>query len=398
MDAAAKNRRGYSLASEDDLDVLRTYFADMAKVDILPLEQEQAAAKEIEGLEVTLWCELLAVQTLHADVIAAVREAAPRAFDVSFMKEPLIVTEALAKQLRAVDDGRLIAAAVAAVLAAKPAQGGRIAFKRRVREAHRQRDVARNRFVVANLRLVISIARKFNNGRLPLADLIQEGNLGLIRAVARYDLAKGCRFSTYASWWIRHAIGRALADKGRAIRLPVEIIAEQYRLNGAKRKLAADLGRDPTDDELASALKTTPERLLALRLWCREDNVQLDQPHPLFNEGDRLRADVTAGECIADPDTTILASNGQFSRPAGSVTPDIEHEADQTMATVRDLLATLRPIEADILRQRFNLDGSGELTLKEIGARYNLSRERIRQLQEQALGKLRKALEQRGIA
>lgn len=387
MDATAKNRRGYSLASEDDLDVLRAYFADMAKVDVLPIEDEQAAAKEIESLEVALWCELLSVQALHADVIAAVRRAAPRQFDVSFMKEPLVVAEALAKKLRSVDDGRLIAAAVEGVLAAPAARGGKVAFKRRVRGARFARDQARNTFVTANLRLVISIARKFNNGRLPLADLIQEGNLGLIRAVARYDLSKGCRFSTYASWWIRHAIGRALADKGRAIRLPVEIIAEQYRLNGAKRKLGGQLGREPTEDELAAFLKTTPERLMSLRAWCSEDYIYLDHPRPTVPDGNRIRH-----EEIADP------GEWDASDPSDAAPSITSTDRDQMMSTVREVLTTLKPIEADILRQRFNLDGSGELTLKEIGKRHGYSRQRIQQLQEQALGKLRAALEKRGAA
>jgi RNA polymerase primary sigma factor len=396
MDAATKNRRGFSLASEDDVDVLRAYFAEMAKIDTLPIEQEQAAAREIESLEIALWRELLSVPSLHADVIAVVRATAPRHLDVSFMKAPLTVDDELAKQLRGVDDGRLVAAAVNAALAARFARAEArrgVAFKRRVRDAHFAREQARNTFVTANLRLVISIARKFNNGRLPLADLIQEGNIGLIRAVARYDLGKGTRFSTYASWWIRHAIGRALADKGRAIRLPVGIIAEQYRLRGAERKLAGELGREPTDNEVAARLKTTPERLLSLRLWCREDYLRLDHPHPIYKTGSH--GDKLLAEAIAEPEAW---SAHQASSDDESVAPHITStEQDQTLAAVRSLIPTLKPIEADILRHRFNLDGGGELTLKEIGKRYELSRERIRQLQEQALDKLRVALAKRGI-
>src|SRR5206468_3895803 len=154
---------------------------------------------------------------------------------------------------------------------------------------------AKNEFVKANLRLVVSIARRFNHGRMPLADLIQEGNIGLIKAVERYDFRRGYRFSTYASWWIRHAISRALADKGRAVRLPVHMV---------------------------------------------DDAMQ--------NE-------------------------------------------------VREQLSQLKPIEADILRQRFGLDTDKELTLKEIGEKYNLSRERIRQLQEQALLKMRRALQRKDL-
>lgn len=378
MNATAKKPRD----AGDDVDALRSYFADMAKADVLQPEQEQAAAKEIEALELALWCELLSAPPLHADLIAAVKAAAPRQFDVSFMKEPLPAVDGLpelAKKLRAVDDGRLVAAAFDIALASKLD----ISYRRRVSEAHRTRDEARNRFVEANLRLVISIARKFNNGRLPLADLIQEGNIGLIRAVARFEYRRGFRFSTYANWWIRHAIGRALADKGREIRLPVEIIAEQYRLRGAEQKVTAALGREPTDDELAAAFGTTPERLLSLRLWCREGHLQLDQPRPIFKSNGVDGVDHLLSDTVADPEQ-------ETAEPAA------DHE--RTLAAVRELLGTLRPIEADILRHRFNIDGAGELTFKEIGKRHGLSRQRIGQLQEAALGKLRAALEKRGIA
>ena len=131
---------------------------------------------------------------------------------------------------------------------------------------------ARNDFVKANLRLVVSIARRFNHGRMALADLIQEGNLGLIKAVERYDYRRGFRFSTYASWWIRHAISRALADKGREVRLPVHMIDAQHRLAKARRELTGKLGRQPTSEELAEATQMPLDKIEKMRTWLLEQS------------------------------------------------------------------------------------------------------------------------------
>jgi RNA polymerase primary sigma factor len=250
-------------------------------------------------------------------------------------------------------------------------------WMRRVDLASRAAADARNAFVKANLRLVVSIARRFNHGRMALADLIQEGNLGLIKAVERYDYRRGFRFSTYASWWIRHAISRALADKGREVRLPVHMIDAHHRLTKARRQLTGQLGRQPTTDELAAETGMPADKIEKMRSWLLEQSVSIDKPVG-DDEGRVL------GEVLEDPD-----------REVGSPTGDLEWEA--LTAEVRALLGELRPIEADILRQRFGLGTEQELTLKEIGEKYNLSRERIRQLQEQALAKLRRALARREL-
>jgi RNA polymerase primary sigma factor len=248
---------------------------------------------------------------------------------------------------------------------------------RKVEQANRAAADARNDFVKANLRLVVSIARRFNHGRMALADLIQEGNLGLMKAVERYDYRRGFRFSTYASWWIRHAISRALADKGREVRLPVHMIDAQHRLTKARRQLTGQLGRQPTSEELATATQMPLDKIEKMRSWLLEQSVSIDKPVG-DDEGRVL------GEVLEDPD-----------REDTSPTDDLEWEALTT--EVRDLLCELRPIEADILRQRFGLGTEQELTLKEIGDKYNLSRERIRQLQEQALAKMRRALARRDL-
>jgi RNA polymerase primary sigma factor len=248
---------------------------------------------------------------------------------------------------------------------------------RRIAAADRAAALARNAFVKANLRLVVSIARRFNHGRMALADLIQEGNLGLIKAVERYDYRRGFRFSTYASWWIRHAISRALADKGREIRLPVHMIDAHHRLTKARRQLTASLGRQPSTEELSAATQMPSDKIEKMRSWVMEQPLSIDRP-----VGDAEGR--TLGEVLEDPDreeTSLAASM----------------EADAVTSEVRDLLGELRPIEADILRQRFGLDTEQELTLKEIGDRYKLSRERIRQLQEQALCKMRRAMQRRDL-
>jgi RNA polymerase primary sigma factor len=250
-------------------------------------------------------------------------------------------------------------------------------YYREVGAALRRVQRAKNEFVKANLRLVVSIARRFNHGRMPLADLIQEGNIGLIKAVERFDHARGYRFSTYASWWIRHAISRALADKGRAVRLPVHMIDAYHRVAKARRELTAKLGRNPTSDELGEATQIPAVKIEKMRTYLLDQSFSLDKP--VSDEDGRRFIDF-----IQDPS-------------ADEPSP-IDDLADRAVTDeMRHLLAGLKPIEAEILRQRFGLDDDKELTLKEIGEKYNLSRERIRQLQEQALTKMRRALQRKDL-
>jgi RNA polymerase primary sigma factor len=235
---------------------------------------------------------------------------------------------------------------------------------------------AKNAFVKANLRLVVSIARRFNHGRMPLADLIQEGNIGLIKAVERFDYHRGFRFSTYASWWIRHAISRALADKGRAVRLPVHMIDAYHRVARSRRELSSKLGRQPTSEEIAESASIPAAKVEKMRSYLLDQSFSLDRT-------------------VSDEDGRKFI---EFVTDPNPAPPPSEKLIDHAMSTeVRSLLTQLKPIEADILRQRFGLDNDEELTLKEIGEKYNLSRERIRQLQEQALGKMRRALQRKDL-
>jgi RNA polymerase primary sigma factor len=233
---------------------------------------------------------------------------------------------------------------------------------------------AKNEFVKANLRLVVSIARRFNHGRLPLPDLIQEGNIGLMKAVERYDYRRGFRFSTYASWWIRHAISRALADKGRAVRLPVHMIDAYHRIAKSERELQSKLERPATTEEIASVTGIEAEKLEKMRTFLADNPVSLDRS--LSDDDGRRLIDV-----LVDPNEA----------PA----PPDQMMSSETQREMLKLLSVLKPIEADILRKRFGLVNDRERTLKEIGDEYRLSRERVRQLQEQALGKMRKAMAKR---
>ncbi|MFT3699114.1 MAG: sigma-70 family RNA polymerase sigma factor [Kofleriaceae bacterium] len=381
---------------------LSMYFRDMALLDVLRPEEEFTSAKEIETLEVMLWeavfshqptCEriLEAIGTVPDYTVSAEVKALAKAALGKDAKAYVRASAKAARKLRSTDNDHLfIDAALMTVdrmslgIGVRGEDLGSLGkarqveeWLRRVHTANRSTMMARNDFVKANLRLVVSIARRFNHGRMALADLIQEGNLGLLKAVERYDYKKGFRFSTYASWWIRHAISRALADKGREVRLPVHMIDAQHRLTKARRQLTGELGRNPTSEELAKATSMPLDKVEKMRSWLLEQSISIDKP--VGDDEGR-----TLGEVLEDPEREDISPTG-----------DLEWEA--LTNEVRDLLHELRPIEADILRQRFGLGTEQELTLKEIGDKYNLSRERIRQLQEQALAKMRRALARRDL-
>ncbi len=379
---------------------LSMYFKDMAQLDVLRPEEEFNSAREIETLEIMLWESVLAHPPAVEHILVAIEEIVPLPTEAKSLRKAaehpdpktyVKIAARAARKLRAEDTDHLfIDAALCTVdritigIGVRGADVGslgrdraRTEWLRRVINGNRAATEARNDFVRANLRLVVSIARRFNHGRMALADLIQEGNLGLLKAVERYDYRRGFRFSTYASWWIRHAISRALADKGREVRLPVHMIDAQHRLTKARRMLTGTLGRQPTSEELAKATQMPLDKIEKMRSWLMETSISIDKP--IGDDEGRV-----LGEVLEDPDREDI-----------SPTQDLEWEALTT--EVRDLLRELRPIEADILRQRFGLETDQELTLKEIGDKYNLSRERIRQLQEQALAKMRRALARRDL-
>lgn len=237
---------------------------------------------------------------------------------------------------------------------------------------------AKDDFVKANLRLVVSIARRFSRSPLPLPDIIQEGNMGLIKAVERFDYRRGFRFSTYATWWIRHSVARGLADKGRVVRLPVGMLNDLQVAQKARARLQRDLGRPPTRQELAAAAKLSDDKLDLLESNMLDEPLSLD--HEVF-EGDAR----TMGDFLKD--------NGpQLSANERLIGEAMRHE-------LQLLLDELSPLEAAVLRLRFGIDceTEQELTLKEIGQKYGLSRERIRQIQDQALVRMRKSFQRRDL-
>jgi RNA polymerase primary sigma factor len=229
---------------------------------------------------------------------------------------------------------------------------------------------ARARMIKANLRLVVKIAHDYENYGLPLLDLINEGNLGLMKAVDRFDPKKGAKLSTYAALWIKQSIRRALSNHSRTVRLPVHVADQISRLNRASFKLTETLGREPSDDELAGTLKVAPAKAARLRtLGLR--SASLDAP--IGDKAESRYGDIIEDEAAATP-----------------------YEALQSKAAreeVTELVKDLPPREAEILALRYGLDGRKPQTLEEVGRKFKVTRERIRQLQEIALEKLRRRLE-----
>ena len=241
------------------------------------------------------------------------------------------------------------------------------------RRARAGDDHAKQRLIEANLRLVVQVARRYLNRGLPLPDLIEEGNIGLLRAAEKFEPERGLRFSTYAVWWIRQAVARALANQARMIRLPVHVELLLGRYKREHQKLTQTLGRAPTADELARAMGTSEEQVAELE-ELRLQPVSLDAP---VGEDARRLVDTIADES-ADP-------------------ADVLTRLFQARADLAAVLDDLAPNERTVLRRRFGLDGDEPETLEAIGRRLDYSRERIRQIEVAGLRKLRALLKARGI-
>jgi RNA polymerase primary sigma factor len=245
-----------------------------------------------------------------------------------------------------------------------------IALAKRIQKGD---EKAREQMIKANLRLVVKIARDYEEYGLPLLDLINEGNIGLMKAVERFDPTKGAKLSTYGAWWIKQAIRRALANQSKTIRLPVHVGDKILHMRRASMKLQEVLGRDPTDDELARELDTTSARVAELRAASIRP-ASLDAPIGDDEDANRY------GDLVQDEN----AEN-----------PYEELEEKTNTQLLRELVETLAPREQRILRYRFGLDGGNERTLEEVGKEFGVTRERIRQIQNMALSKLKKMIEKR---
>jgi RNA polymerase primary sigma factor len=382
---------------------LDTYMRDVARYPVMTPAEERARAERIVELRIGYWRALLAyppyieaiadvIQTALPDIdidVGGLVRAARRLRDRRVKKHVEAFAAAVdqaAPRLSEVDPESLVADRIAADLASlasgsrrgvglevhPPRRGSRPfeEYRGRVAATSAALNLERNAFARANLRLVVRMAHRFRRSGLPLSDLVQEGNIGLLKAVDRFDVSKGFRFSTYASWWIRHHVRRAVVNRARTIRLPQHVHTLATKLHSGRADLRRELGREPTDSELANVLGIDVDKLGATRQALGLRAVSLDAP---LSEGDPRSVAET------------LATDEEES-------PVDRLDLEAMTRRLRGAMLELAPMERDILRQRFGLDGAPERTLAEIGQQYSLSRERIRQLQVEVLARMRDRL------
>jgi RNA polymerase primary sigma factor len=271
--------------------------------------------------------------------------------EVEAEPEPEITTDALQLFLKDIGKVPLLTAAQEVELA-----------KRIERGEH----AAKQAMVEANLRLVVSIAKRYRNQGLPFLDLIQEGTIGLVRAAEKFDWRKGFKFSTYATWWIRQAVARAIADKGRTIRMPVHVVEKLNKINRSERKLRGELAREPTALEIAVDLGLTVEEVEQIKRSAQTP-VSLEKP-------------------VGDEEESEF---GHFLTDESEPLPEEAAEVSLRRDALRAILDALSPRERQVLEMRYGLDGRQPRTLDEVGRAFNVTRERIRQIENQSLKKLR---------
>lgn len=380
------------------LGALEWYMNELSRYPLFTREQELAAAEDIRAAELEFWSELLAYRPALQLVprLEQAADAEPSAEAAADLRAAYAALQA-ALASGNVERGRARLSELALTVQrhdlsrewmrkglawvnalpegehAQPAAAAaaRRHYQERVCQAHRRQALAKQRFARANLRLVVMIARQHDQGGLPLIDLIQEGNLGLMTAVERFDPSRGFRFSTYASWWIRHAIRRAVANKSRTVRVPVHRQDRTRQLARLTHRAMARTGNLPTTGELAAELGVSERKVADLQAAPSSTSWSLQRPmHDA--EGDTF-LDMLADDATAPPDEAMAANDWKRK--------------------LEGLLTELKPIEERILRGRFGLDGDEALTLSSLGEEFNLSRERVRQIQHGAMAELRRRIE-----
>ena len=344
----ARAKKEKKIHSKDLIDTLDAIDADEQQTDMI-YDALEAAGVDIDVSDVV---ELLAKpddMLPSQEDLELVEEE--KLVDTSEMSENMSVNDPVRMYLKEIGKIPLLTTEEEAELAKKMADGDE--------EAH-------NQMVEANLRLVVSIAKRYVGRGLPLLDLIQEGNLGLIKAVGKFDYTKGYKFSTYATWWIRQSISRAIADHARTIRIPVHMVETINRVSRASHELVQELGRDPSSDEIAKKLNMPVERVEEI-MRAAQEPISLETP---VGEED----DSHLGDFIQDEDA---------SEPADAAAFAILREQ------LAGVLKTLTPREEKVLCLRYGLTDGKMHTLEEVGAEFDVTRERIRQIEAKALRKLR---------
>ena len=283
-------------------------------------------------------------------------------------KTPLLTAEEEVQLARAIEAGLYAEQILDGTVTTKE-RGGRKAKRATIEELEllaQQGRAAMKRFVTANLRLVVSVARKYGRSQMPLLDLVQEGNTGLIRAVEKFDYMKGFKFSTYATWWVRQSISRGIAQQGRIVRLPVHVAEQINQVSATRRNLERKLGRDPEIVEIADELGLEQERVVDLIRLARE-HVSLDAP--VEEDGDTALGDLLARDTAPGPDEVVLDAEDR--------------------ARLDRLLDSLDERSADVVRRRYGLMDGRQAKLADIASVWGITAERVRQIERQAIAKLR---------
>ena len=344
---------GFSEEDEHDAEeTTTTYLREMGRFDLLTPEEEAKYSKTIrQGFEA---------------IITAIREDESGVREIDLLRERIDLWEKRDPTLKPKKQQlNFMRYNVAASAKRYPHKRELFELQAKMEAYSRSIEVAKDTMIRANLRLVVSIAKRYMHQGLTLADLIQEGNLGLMRAVFRFDYTKGNKFSTYASWWIRQAITRAILDKTRTIRLPVHFLELRSQFFKAFYALYKELGREPTPLEISKATNLPMDKILSILEASREP-ISLETP-------------------VGDDDSTL----GDFLENQESQSPYEAVQTRELAGRVTEILSTLSEREEKIIRLRFGIGEKAEYTLEEIGKRFNVSRERIRQIEKKALNRLR---------